>query len=601
MTADSPAGPESGSPSGPEAGASPGPEAGAPPGPEAGASPGPEAGNAGSHRRRVSRPELLVLLAILALAALTRLPGIAERGRWDADQGHDMLELRGLVVDGTIPLLGPKTSIGTFHHGAVYFYLLAPAAAISAADPVVVTGEIALFGIAAVAGAWWLARLLGGPLAGAIAGILAAISPAGIDESTFIWNPNLIPAAAALAFGAAIMARRSGRARWWVASGLGAMVTMQCHVLGIVIVLPLAWAWTADLVARRRSGRDPGGVLRGGLGAVLVVAAGFVPLVIHELGHDFSETRGIIDYLAGGGRSAATGVLERIVLVGLRSITWPFTGLITDRIMVSLAVAVIAALLVALALVGRRRTDRLASPVAGGSAAGGGAGPDLPAARWLAAALGVAVLLLAVFAPSLAVIVPELPNDHYHAFLDPIVLALAGVGIARLVALRPWRASGTSRPRRLAPGGLAAGAVTAILVLIGVTAWPPMVASDGGWPLVDAAAARVLATTGSTPILLDGIPPFKSADALSFPLERRGGPVLAEDATEPEPGAAAAVLVCDPLFDAVVGAACDGAAEDRWMAAEPGRAGWALVARFDAGPRRVVSVYALGTVPDAAP
>ena len=63
-----------------------------------------------------------------------------------------MLVLRGMTVEGEVPLLGPKTSIGTFHHGAVYYYLLAPAAMISAADPVVVTGEIALFGIAAVAG-----------------------------------------------------------------------------------------------------------------------------------------------------------------------------------------------------------------------------------------------------------------------------------------------------------------------------------------------------------------------------------------------------------------------------------------------------------------
>ena len=117
---------------------------------------------------------------------------------------------------------------------------------ISSADPVVVTGEIALFGIAAVAATWWLARLVGGPLAGAAAGLLAAISPAGIDESTFIWNPNLIPAASALAYAAAVMARRSGQARWWIASGVGAMVTMQCHVLGVVIVVPLAWAWGAD-------------------------------------------------------------------------------------------------------------------------------------------------------------------------------------------------------------------------------------------------------------------------------------------------------------------------------------------------------------------
>jgi len=76
-----------------------------------------------------------------------------------------MIVLRDLAVEGEVPLLGPKTSIGSFHHGAVYYYLLAPAAVISAADPVVVTGEIALFGIAAVAATWWLARLVGGPLA----------------------------------------------------------------------------------------------------------------------------------------------------------------------------------------------------------------------------------------------------------------------------------------------------------------------------------------------------------------------------------------------------------------------------------------------------
>ena len=52
---------------------------------------------------RVRRLELLALLGILVLAALTRLPGIDTRGRWDADQGTDMLVLRGMVVDGRFP------------------------------------------------------------------------------------------------------------------------------------------------------------------------------------------------------------------------------------------------------------------------------------------------------------------------------------------------------------------------------------------------------------------------------------------------------------------------------------------------------------------
>ena len=533
---------------------------------------------------RVRRLELLALLGILVLAALTRLPGIDARGRWDADQGTDMLVLRGMAVDGEVPLLGPRTSIGTFHHGAIYYYLLAPAAVISAADPVIVTGEIALFGIAAVAGTWWLARLVGGSLAAAAAGLLAAISPAGIDESTFIWNPNLIPAASALAYAGAVMARRSGLARWWVASGIGAMVTMQCHVLGVVIVVPLAWAWGTDLVRRRQAGQPTTGLVRGGLGAMVVIAAGFLPLLVHELGADFAETRAILGYVAGGGREAATGVLDRIVTVGLRSITWPVTGLITDRLVVSLIGAVIVTALGVIAVVGRRRGDGPSVP--GGAAAA----IDLPAVRWLAGSLGYSIVALAVFAPSLAIIVPELPNDHYHAFLDPIVLTLVGVGLARLAGAGASVARLESGSLRTLPGRLAAGVLAVALAAIAITAWPPTVAPDGGWPLADASAGRVLEVTGDESFALDGIPDFKNANALRFPLERREAPVLPAVAAGTS---GVVVIVCDPVFDEVVGAACGGAAEDAWLA-RAGRTDLGLVDRFEAGPRRLISVYAAG-------
>ena len=39
--------------------------------------------------------DLAVLLGLLAVATVMRLPDLATRGTWDADQGHDMLVLRG--------------------------------------------------------------------------------------------------------------------------------------------------------------------------------------------------------------------------------------------------------------------------------------------------------------------------------------------------------------------------------------------------------------------------------------------------------------------------------------------------------------------------
>ena len=125
--------------------------------------------------------ELLGLVAIVGLAVLLRFHDLASRGTWDSDQGHDMIVLEGFVRSGIWPLLGPPTSIGDFHHGALYYYLLAPSAWLGGGDPAWVVGEIALSGVAAVAVTWWLARSMAGPLAGLTAALLPARRAASIQ------------------------------------------------------------------------------------------------------------------------------------------------------------------------------------------------------------------------------------------------------------------------------------------------------------------------------------------------------------------------------------------------------------------------------------
>src|SRR5207244_9776425 len=65
--------------------------------------------------------ERVGLLAIIAVAAILRFVDLPTRGTFDADQGHDMLVLHDLVASGQIPLLGPPTSIGDFHHGVLSY------------------------------------------------------------------------------------------------------------------------------------------------------------------------------------------------------------------------------------------------------------------------------------------------------------------------------------------------------------------------------------------------------------------------------------------------------------------------------------------------
>jgi hypothetical protein len=547
--------------------------------------------------------EIAVLAAILALAAVVRLPGLDARGQWDSDQGHDMGVLAAFVQHGQIPLLGPLTSIGTFHHGALYYYLLAPAALLSGADPVAVTAELALLGVAAVAATWWLGRVAGGKLTAAIAALLLAVSPAGISESTFIWNPNPIPLFAALASVGVLEARRTRRVRWWLLAAAGTMITMQLHWLGAVLAVPVAAAWALEVRGARRSGRSLGPLGRAGLAGFGIIFLGYLPLAVHEVTSGASELQAIAAYVGGGTGAEQTGLATRLLMVALRSLTWPVAGLLTDRVVASL---VALAAVLTLAAVAVLSTDRGRRSAAGGDSGADGGGVERPGAGgaerhagrwavwWLAGAVAISVPVLAVLAPSLAVIVQGLPNDHYHNFLDPLILVLAGTGVAALA--KGVRTA--SAPGRLA-GQTAAVALTAVLVGIAVSGWPPAVSPDGGWRLADAAAGHVVEVADAgwpsgEPRLLASLPDFKPDDALRFPLERRGFPLEPAIAAPTTPGSVdvgVVTVVCDPLFDDATGFGCGGPAEDRWLAGAYPPGALALVERFRAGPRRVISIY----------
>lgn len=520
----------------------------------------------------MSRFDRFALLAITAVAALLRLPGIDARGRFDADQGSDMLALMKFTRDGVWPLLGAKVSVGDLHQGAAYYYLLAPAAWISNDDPVVVTLWVALLGLAAVLLTWWFARSIGGSLAGALAGLLLAISPAAIEGSTFIWNPNLIPAFSMLALGAAWQAHVQASdssprrvAAWWALAIGSAGMVIQLHLLGVIFFAAIVLLAALHL----RGGR---GVALGIVGGLGIVAVLFLPLLVHEFQTGFEETGRIADYLRNGGGDSAPGAgpVSALAFTLLRIVGWPIVGLVTD---VPAIAAVLLAVVAGLTAIGILRAR----------------GAARTAMWWLVGLLGWSTVALAFAAPSLQTVVAGLPNDHYHAFVDPVVIILIAVPVAGLfeAAVAWWRADPVPA-RAIAPAVLGLGVVVLAVVMLGRK--PPLVDPNGGWPAMRAAGERVAATVGDGLVSLEGIPSFKSPDAIGFPMARAGVVIVEVD---PRGGALLTprhvVLVCDRLFESVVQAACGGPAEDASFGPDglPGT----LVLRFDASPRTVISVY----------
>ena len=458
---------------------------------------------------------------------------------------------------------------------------------------------IALAGVAAVGVTWWLARAIGGPVAGATAGFLMAISIAAIDESTFIWNPNLIAMSSSVALAGAWRAWTTGRPRWWLLAAVGTALTMQLHVLGVTLLPVVAALFVADL-RRSPAGTGRGSVARMGLVALGILAVAYVPLAVHELTADFSETRAIIDYLAGGAGDGAVALPVRLGIVGLRVVGWPLTGLITAGFLPAVAAT---ALLVGL-VAWRWRTR-------------GASSRERVAVRWLGLGLAWSVVALAVVAPSLSTVVAGLPNDHYHAFADPIVFVLVGLGVARLVRgggqggrheddhedghQADRQEDGISRP----------GLVVAALIVFAFAGWnltrlPPAAAVDGGYPAAESGARRVEAVLaaagvgGAAPLVVRSLPDFKSTEAMAYPLVRLGRKVDAATPQGPAPGSvrgvsaglrSSLVLLCDDLFAAAIGAACGGPAEARITPEAGSPAFGALLDRFEVAPGRFVSVY----------
>jgi 4-amino-4-deoxy-L-arabinose transferase-like glycosyltransferase len=504
----------------------------------------------------------LSLPGLLILAAAFRFIALPERGTWDLDQGRDLLTLRSLLVDGAFPLLGPPTSVGGTHHGAAYYYLLAPFAALGGLDPAFVAVAPALAGVAAVGLVWWLARSIGGAAAGFAAGLLQCASPSAIAASVTIWNPSLATPAAALSLAAAWRAWTCRQPRWWFVAIVAAGVAAQLHLVASILAIPVAALFVADL--RRGSTAYRRRLALVGSSGVVVAAFLWVPLLAHELSSGFAELRAALDFLGTDRGPADVDVATRLVVSTYRMASWPIVGLMVDA---PVAASVVAGLVIGIAVWRSRAAI----------------GHEATGTRWLVGTMGLSAIALTVISPDLAVIVPGLPNDQYHAATDPIVPILFGLAVGGLVGRRnPVVGSGESRTllgRRLLGVALLVGLVATELLR-----FPPLRDPDGGWPAARAAAERVLRTAADRTLLVVGVPTFKPADGLVYPLRMLGARVVSASAT---PGAL--VVTCDRLFEPAIGARCGGEAERDVERQHPGLG--RLADRFDLSPRTAVSVY----------
>jgi 4-amino-4-deoxy-L-arabinose transferase-like glycosyltransferase len=502
-----------------------------------------------------TRRDGLALALVVVAAGALRLVALPGRGEWDDDQGGELLTMLYWVRGGPLPEVGPLSSFGTAHHGVAYYWLLAPGAFLTDVDPVVACATTALIGVAGVAATWWLGREIGGSIAGYAAGLLAAVSPAAIGASTFVWNSNVEGPAAALAAAAGWRAWRTRQAGWWMVAMVGVVVLTQAHLAAALAAPPLVGLAVADVMRRKPQERRR--MLVPMMGVIAIALIGYLPLLIHEVHHNFSESQAILDYLVNGARRARPE-LAGSGLVGLPVIAWrvlasPVSGFVQSAPLAGFPALFLVATAVAIATFGTVGVARQFG-------------------RWALGTTVWVIVALALITPSLAILTPGLPNDQYHAWLDPILIALVGVAIAYLLNTR------------VTFGWVSGATILTACVILSLVRMPPLKATDGGWPAAVAASDRVRSITGDDPVAVTGV--AKAGTALTFPLQRDGVRIV-------DPGSAKyLVVVCDPLFERAVGVPCGGPAETS-IAQQLGFPATGLMDRFSNSPRRVVCVFAV--------
>jgi 4-amino-4-deoxy-L-arabinose transferase-like glycosyltransferase len=538
-----------------------------------------------SERLGSSTRELAALGAIILAAAVLRLANLPFRGGWDSDQGTEMLALRSALATGRLPTFGPEaiSVTSSFHHGALYYDLLLPAAWLGNGDPTWVAGEIALLSLLVVPIVWWIARSIGGEAAGLTAAFLAAVSAGLIGYATFIWNPTLVEPGAAIAFLGAWQALRTRRPAWWLLAAAGAAIAMQAHVAASVIVVPLAVAFALDL--RRAPAVSRGRIAAWGIAGAGLVVATYLPLIVSEMGDGFADTRGMLAYFTDPNSTTSVNPLLRLLFAMIRILAWPLTRWpMIDRLS-GVMVAFVTASAIVIGLLWRLAATAGRSTPASGPPAPSPVDRVVPSDRAPSAAdarLGTRLigfwllLLVLVLGIGLHAVseVQDLPTEQYHVVADSLVFVAVGLIVGGL-----WRAM----PKTWLTQSRRAVAISVVggLLIWNIGHWPPLTAGDGGWPAAQAAATRVEQDAGGSAVALVPLFAEKGSDAYLYPLTRDGITEVAPDQ------ARTVVLLCDSYW--LQG--CGGSAETTWLAANPAGQGLTLVDRFAAAPDRILTVY----------
>jgi mannosyltransferase len=249
-------------------------------------------------RRLGARPDVTVIVALTALAALLRLTTLSVQSFW-LDEGYTERLLR--MPFGQMIRTVPKTESTPY----LYYVAAWVWTHVFGLGEYGVRSLSALAGIATVPIVCVAARWLAGRRAAAIAGLLIAVSPAMVWFSQEARAYALATLLSALTVLCVVGYARSRRSRWLAGWAASAALGLATHYFVAFVVLgELIWLWRTVPRDRR---------LAAAAGLVAVVGCALLPLAITQ------EQTGHADYISHSSLHTTLVQIPKQLLLGYAS------------------------------------------------------------------------------------------------------------------------------------------------------------------------------------------------------------------------------------------------------------------------------------------
>lgn len=239
---------------------------------------------------KANRTEVVLLSLITITSLLLRLYKIDQFMTFLGDEGRDVRVLRRLLM-GDLVFIGPQTSIGNMYLGPLYYYLVAPALALSNLNPVGPAIENAFIGVLAVLLTWYVGRSWFNKWVGLLAALFFAISPVAIIYSRSSWNPNPMPFFSLLAIWGIWQVWKNNKYKYLSIVAISMAFALQMHYLGLLLlpVLGIYWLLTLKSIWNLKTQLSKF-IFHSSFG-VLEFLILMSPLVLFDLKHNFMNTK----------------------------------------------------------------------------------------------------------------------------------------------------------------------------------------------------------------------------------------------------------------------------------------------------------------------